>query len=94
MALSAKDVEHVALLSRLELGPEETRKFTDELTKIFTYVEQLDQLDVSGVPPTAHPLPMKDVFREDVVRTPLSNSEALSNAPEKEDGCFRVPQIV
>lgn len=94
MSISIKDVEHVALLSRLELTEAEKEKFAGELSKIFAHVEQLAGLDVSGVEPTAHPLPMKNVFRADVVTPGLSNIEALANAPEREDGCFKVPQIV
>lgn len=94
MAITIKDVEHVALLSRLELGDEEKQRSAAELSKIFAYVEQLNELDTTGVKPTAHPLPMLDVLREDVVRAPLTNAEALANAPEAEDGCFKVPQIV
>ena len=94
MSISVKDVRHVALLSRLEMGPGDEEKFATELSKIFTHVEQLNALDVSGVEPTAHPLPMKNVFREDVVSPSLSNAAALANAPEQEDGCFKVPQIV
>jgi aspartyl-tRNA(Asn)/glutamyl-tRNA(Gln) amidotransferase subunit C len=94
VALTIRDVEHVALLSRLELTEAEKEKYAQELTKIFDYVEQLKELDVTGVPPTAHALPMADVFREDQVSPGLSNEEALANAPEKENGCFKVPQIV
>ena len=94
MAITISDVEHVALLSRLELSEEEKKKYSEELSKILSHVEQLQELDVAGVAPTAHPLPMKNVFREDVVRPSLSNEEALANAPQKEDGCFKVPQIV
>lgn len=94
MAISIQDVEHVALLSRLELTDEEKKRYATELSRIFAHVEQLNELDVTGVPATAHPLPMKNVFREDVVKPGLSNDEALANAPEKEAGCFKVPQIV
>lgn len=94
MAITIRDVEHVALLSRLQLSDEEKHKYADELSKILAHVDQLAELSVEGVAPTAHPLPMKNVFREDVVVPSLSNAEALANAPEQEDGCFRVPQIV
>jgi len=93
-ALTRKDVEHVALLSRLELGEEEITRAAEELTKIFAYAEDLDEVDVSGVAPSPHPLPIRNVLREDVARPGLSNQQALANAPEQEDGCFKVPQIV
>jgi aspartyl-tRNA(Asn)/glutamyl-tRNA(Gln) amidotransferase subunit C len=94
MAITIQDVEHVALLSRLEVTEDEKQRFASELSKIFGHVEELNKVDVSNVAPTAHPLPMKNVFREDVVRPSLTNEAALANAPEKEDGCFKVPQIV
>jgi len=94
MAISTSDVEHVALLSRLALSESEKEKFARELSKIFAHVEQLSELNVEGIEPTAHPLPMKNVFRADVVGASLSNEAVLANAPESEDGCFKVPQIV
>ncbi len=94
MSLSKKDVEHVALLSRLHLNDEEKEKYANELSRIFDYVEELQAVDTDSVPPTAHPLELKNVLREDSVRPSLSNEAALSNAPEKEDNCFRVPKIV
>ncbi len=94
MKISTKDVEHVALLSRLELGAEELGKYAGELSVIFEYVEQLNEVDVTDVPPTAHPHPISNVFREDVVKPGLSNEQALANAPDREDSCFKVPKIV
>lgn len=94
MKISIQDVEHVALLSRLELSEEEKGQFAEELSKIFEHVEQLNELDVTDVPPTAHALPVQNVFREDIPLPSLSNEEAIANAPDKEDGCFKVPQIV
>ncbi|HMX62231.1 MAG TPA: Asp-tRNA(Asn)/Glu-tRNA(Gln) amidotransferase subunit GatC [Candidatus Sumerlaeota bacterium] len=94
MAITIADVEHVALLSRLEISAEEKERFAQELSDIFGHVEELNKVDVSGVPPTAHPLPMKNVFREDVVKPSLPNAEALANAPAKEGPLFKVPQIV
>lgn len=92
--ISKKDVEHVALLSRLELTETEKGQYADELSKIFNHVEQLKDLDVTDVEPTAHPLAMKDVLRKDEIRPSLTNDQALANAPDDEDGCFKVPQIV
>ncbi len=93
-SIERSDVEHVALLSRLALSEEEIGRYTAELDKIFAYVEQLSELDTEGVPPTAHPLELRDVLREDELRPSLANDAALRNAPEQEDGCFKVPQIV
>ncbi len=94
MAISPEEVKHVALLSRLELTEDEVAHYSGQLTKIFAYVEELNAVDVTDVPPTAHPLPIHDVLRADASRPSLTNEEALSNAPEREDHCFKVPQIV
>jgi aspartyl-tRNA(Asn)/glutamyl-tRNA(Gln) amidotransferase subunit C len=94
MKLTTADVEHVALLSRLDLGEEEKTQYAGELSRILDYVEALAELDTTNVEPTAHPLPIGDVFRADARRLGLSNEEAIANAPQKEDGCFVVPQIV
>lgn len=94
MKLSAADVEHVALLARLDLTEGEREQYASELSRILDYVEQLSELDTTGVAPTAHPLPVADIFRADAVQPGLSNEQALANAPGKEEGCFLVPQIV
>lgn len=94
MAISEKDVRHVALLSRLELAPGEAEKYAGELARIFTHIEKLADVNADGVPPTTHPMAMSNVFREDEVRPSLPVERALANAPEQEDNCFRVPQIL
>lgn len=87
-------VEHVALLARLELTEEETEMYTQQLNQILDYAERLNQLDTTNVSPTAHVLPIQNVFREDKSEQVMTNDEALANAPTKEDGFFRVPKIV
>lgn len=94
MKITAKDVDHVALLSRLELTEEEAGRFTGQLNSILEYVEVLNSVDTSQVEPTAHVLPVKNVMRPDEVRPSLDRKLALSNAPEQEDGYFIVPKIV
>lgn len=94
MAITPEMVEHVALLSRLAVSEEEKARAAKELSKIFGYVEQLAEVDVTGVEPCAHPLPQKNKFRPDEVMPGLPNDAALANAPEKEDVYFKVPQIV
>lgn len=92
--ITIKDVEHVAMLARLELTDVEKEKFTDQLNAILGYADLLNKLDTTGVEPTAHPLPLKNVFREDEVRKSLSNEAATQNAPEEDNGYFKVPRIV
>lgn len=94
MKISPKDVEHVALLGRLALSEEEKENYTRTLNDILGYMELLNRVDTSGVEPTAHVLPLQNVFREDEIKQPLPREEALANAPEAEDGCFKVPRIV
>lgn len=94
MKITSKDVEKVALLSRLEIDDSEMEKMNEQLNSILDYIDVLNQVNTEGVQPTAHVLPMKNVMREDVVQPSLSRDLALSNAPEAEDGYFKVPKVV
>ncbi len=87
-------VRHVALLSRLQLESGEAEQYADDLGKILHYVEKLAQLDTSNVPPTSHSLGLSNVFREDIVHESFTNEQALANAPDSEDGCFKVPAVL
>jgi aspartyl-tRNA(Asn)/glutamyl-tRNA(Gln) amidotransferase subunit C len=88
------DVKYVAHLARISLTPEEEQKFGAQLKNILGYIDKLSQLDVSKIEPTAHAVPLVNVFRKDEVRPSLSNEEALKNAPAKANGLFVVPKIV
>ncbi len=94
MKITTQDVARVALLSRLDFGDGEMEKFTAQLDDILTYAEILNKLDTDGVEPTAHALPLQNVFREDAVRPSLAREAAMQNAPQAEEGCFKVPKIV
>lgn len=94
MKITRKDVEHVALLSRLELGENDVEKFTGQLNAILDYIDVLNKVDTAGVEPTAHVLPLKNVMRADEVKPSLPRELALANAPEQEDGYFKVPKIL
>lgn len=94
MALTNQEVEQVARLARLELSTEEKERFTHQLNDILTYVEKLKELDTSGVEPTAHAIPLRNVFREDKVRPSLDREAVLANAPAREEVFFKVPQIM
>lgn len=87
-------VRHVALLSRLELAEGEAESYAADLDKILHYVEKLAELDTTDVPSTSHSFKMQNVFREDEVRPSLSNEQALANAPDAEDECFKVPAVL
>ena len=88
------DVKYVAHLARISLTAEEEQKFGAQLKSILGYIEKLNQLDVSHIEPTAHAVPLVNVFRKDEVRPSLSNEDALRNAPSKANGLFVVPKIV
>lgn len=94
MPLSLDDVRRVALLARLELSDEEIKEQAVHLNDLLRQFEALQALDVTGVEPTAYPMPTTNVLRDDVVRPSLSRAEVLTNAPEARDGCFVVPRIL
>ena len=88
------DVKYVAHLARLKLTSAEEDKFGAQLKSILGYIEKLNELDVTQIEPTAHAVPLVNVFRQDVCRPSISNEDALRNAPGKADGLFIVPKIV
>ena len=88
------DVHYVADLARLELTPEEEKKFGAQLGQVLGYIDKLRQLDVSQVEPTAHAVPMVNVTRPDELAPSLPTEEALRNAPAQANGLFLVPKIV
>jgi aspartyl-tRNA(Asn)/glutamyl-tRNA(Gln) amidotransferase subunit C len=92
--LTRDDVVHVASLARLDLTDAEIEELTEQLGGILDHANEVAALDLAGVPPTAHPLPLVNVFRADEVTPPLDRDEVLAAAPETEDGRFRVPRIL
>jgi aspartyl-tRNA(Asn)/glutamyl-tRNA(Gln) amidotransferase subunit C len=87
-------VRHVAHLARLEVSDEEVARFAEQLSTILAYVEQLNELDTTGVPPTAHALPVTNVFRDDTAHPSWGPDRALHNAPRRQDGFFQVPKVL
>lgn len=92
--LTRADVEHVAMLARLDLGDDEITMFTEQLAVILEHADQVAALDTSDVAPTAHPLPLVNVLRPDVERPCLDRDEVLAMAPAAEGDRFRVPRIL
>ena len=88
------DLSRVVKLARIELTPEEERRLAPQLSEVLKYIEKLNELDVSGVEPTAHATPLSNVMREDEPRASLSQQDALRNAPKAANGLFVVPKIV
>lgn len=93
MSISRDELKHIALLSRLELSDEEAELYTRHIGEILDYVDQLGKLDVEGVEPTSHAVPMKNIMREDTVEPGLPVEEVLKNAPDRQDRFFRVPRV-
>ncbi|MGH8015202.1 MAG: Asp-tRNA(Asn)/Glu-tRNA(Gln) amidotransferase subunit GatC [Candidatus Zixiibacteriota bacterium] len=94
MPLTKEQVEHIAVLARLNLSPKEIEKFTQELAVILEYVDQLKSVNTDGVEPQDQFITAENVFRSDKVRPSLSREEALANAPDKDDEFFRVPKVI
>ena len=94
MRITREEVEHVAKLARLEITDAEKEAFSQQLSAILTYVEQLRAVDTTGVEPTATVVEQTNVFREDRVQPSLPVEKALRNAPESHDGYFVVPRII
>lgn len=88
------DVGYVARLARIRLSDSEIRELQPQLEKIVGYVRKVAELDVSGVEPTAHGIPMQNVMRGDVPAPGISNDQAMGNAPARSEGQFLVPRIV
>jgi aspartyl-tRNA(Asn)/glutamyl-tRNA(Gln) amidotransferase subunit C len=94
MAAAQFDVKYVAHLARLQLTPDEEKKLGAQLGHILGYIEKLNELDVTGVEPTAHAVPLVNVTRPDEIRPSLPHADALRNAPAQANGLFIVPKIV
>ncbi len=92
--ITTDDVTYVAALARLELSGEELELFTGQLAAVLDHAADVDSLDLAEVLPTAHPLPLVNVLRDDVVRPCLDRREVLAAAPSVEDDRFRVPPVL
>ena len=92
--ITLQDVEHVAKLARLELTEEEKIKFTTQLGDVLKYVDQMNEVDTTGVEPMSHVFPVNNVMREDVVTNGDGREATLANAPENNESGFIVPKTV
>ena len=88
------DVAYVARLARLKLSDAERVKFQAQLDNILSHVDELRQVDISGVEPTAHAIPVCNIFREDVPSASLDHDVVIDNAPRQKAGQFFVPKII
>ena len=94
MALTTRDVEHIAHLARLEVSDDELSDYVDKLSNIIDLVAELGKLDTAGVEPMAHPLDMVQRLREDEVTEVDHRDEYQKNAPSTGHGYYRVPKVI
>ena len=92
--ISDEMIEYVGILAKLELSDEEKEQAKQDMGRMLDYIDQLNELDTSGVEPMSHVFPVENVFREDVVSNGDDRDEMLANAPESKDGAFKVPKTV
>jgi len=91
--ITRAEVEHIASLSRLHFHEQEVDRLRHDLSRILDYVQTLSELDLADVPPTAHAVALKNVFRPDEPRPGIEQSAAMANGPHVERGQFVVPRI-
>ena len=94
MALTREEVKHVAELAKLTLTDAEIDLFRDQLSAILDYAARLDELDTASIPPTASILPLQNVMRSDEPGTSFPRDAMLANAPDTDEGMFRVPRVL
>ncbi len=94
MKITDETIDYVAALSKIELTKEEKEKAKNDLGKILSHIESMNQLDTDNITPMSHVFDLKNVFREDIITNTNNREELLSNAPAKKDGCFMVPKTV
>jgi len=94
MALSKKEVLHVAALARLELTEKQTETLTNQLNDVLAHMDKLAQVDTEGVPPTTHSLALTGFFREDRVTSTPNRELYLEGAPDTDGESFIVPKVI
>ncbi len=92
--LSPEEVRHIAQLARVGMTDADVERLQTQLSQILEHFEQLKQLDTEGVPPSAHAVPLHSVMRDDIAAPSLAQDEILANAPQQEEGSFRVRAIL
>lgn len=94
MKVTREDLKNVAVLSRLAIAEDKADGYIAQMDAILSYMDNLSEINTDAVKPTTYALPMENVFREDVVKPSLDRELALSNAPLKESGYFKVPRVL
>lgn len=91
--LSIDEVKHVAKLAKLNLSNDDIKKFQKQLTEIVEFVGKLQEVDTKDIEPTSQVTGLENVFREDIIKSSLSQTDVLANAPRKHNGYFVVDAI-
>lgn len=94
MNITREQVLHVAALARLSLSEEETGRLQNEMSGMIAFADKLKELNVEGVPPTTHAVPIQNVFREDGTKPSYDRSVLLNCAPRHDESCVLVPRVV
>mgnify|MGYP001103864136 CR=1 FL=1 len=94
MKISDKEIEHIALLSRLKISENEKKIFAEQLSTILDYIDKLNELNTQGIEPTSHVIPLNNVMRDDIPMPSINREDALMNAPEHTEKFYRVPKII
>jgi len=94
MKVDKKEVEHVAMLARIELSEEEKAEYAEQLSAILEFFDHLKEVDTEDVSPTSHVLDLVNALRSDDVRPSLDVNDALKNAPDRADSFYQVPKIL
>jgi aspartyl-tRNA(Asn)/glutamyl-tRNA(Gln) amidotransferase subunit C len=94
MTITEETIQYVAALAKLTVSDEEKKKVAKDLDGILDYIETMNKLDTDGIEPMSHVLPVKNVFREDIVTNQENREQLLKNAPKQKDGTFAVPKTV
>ena len=94
MAIDREQVQKIAYLARLHLSEAEVDLMTTQLGNIVGFIDTLSELNTDGVEPLVHAIELQNVFAEDIVRPSLDRKDVLSNAPQADEECFRVPAVL
>ncbi len=94
MAISVEEVRYIAALARLRFSEDQEQRLAQQMSQMLDYVDKLNELDTTGVPPMSHVLDVYNVFRDDVPQQRITREDALRNAPDADNAYFRVPKVI
>ena len=92
--IDEKMLDHLGVLSKLELKEEERKKTCEDISDMLKYIDKLNELDTEGVDPLVQIIPMENVFRRDKISNKNEKDKMLANAPQKKDGQYVVPRTI